>query len=292
MISFLRRHQSALLIGLLFAGSGGSALADDHPRLAPARDATVTYHLAAPASQGDDVKVYFSGSGDLLRIDSADGQGITILDRPGQVVTLVMVPRKLYAHIRPQHGLHNPFMLDLGMKYTKGGKETIAGAVCDHWDIQTAHGKASACVTDDGVILAEDGVDADGASGSIRAVSLSYGDLPTATFQPPAGFQEITPRTASRRQGGASNQANTLTPSPVPEGGAAGDSSVQTPGHIAAEGTPAETSGPAAPTLLPGQVAPSQDTTQPSVPNDSAGDGTVSSPDQPPSGPVNGGMKE
>ena len=289
MSSFFRRHQSALLVGLLFAGSG-AAYADDHPRLAPARDVTVTYHLSAPATQGastdGNVKVYFSGSGDMLRIDSADGRGMTILDRPKQLVTLVMLERKLYANIRPQHGLHNPFMLDLGMQYSRAGQQTIAGVSCDQWNIQTAHGKATACVTQDGVILAENGVDADGAEGTIRAVTVAYGDLPTSTFEPPAGFQEITPRTSPRRAPASGSQSSSPTPAPVPEGGAAGDSAVPAPGHIAAEGTPAESSDPvASQTVAPG------DSSQPAVSNDSAGDGTVSAPDQPPSGPSNGNMK-
>ncbi|GAD11101.1 hypothetical protein GFGA_1c0278 [Gluconobacter frateurii NBRC 103465] len=287
MILLFRRYRSAFLASLLLcAGSGTAAYADDHPRLSPARDVTVTYHLSAPGMQGagGDVKVYFSGSGDLLRIDSADGRGITILDRPKQVVTLVMLERKLYAHIRPQHGLHNPFMLDLGMKYTKAGQATIAGVPCGRWDIQTAHGKASACVTEDGVILSENGVDADGAEGSIQATNVAYGDLPTATFEPPAGFQEITPRTSPHHSSAGGSQSTSPTPAPVPEGGAAGDSAVQAPGHIAAQGTPAETSAPVVPPVSP------EDASQPSVSNDSAADGTVSTPDQPPSGPSSGGQ--
>ncbi|OAG73108.1 hypothetical protein A0J51_01722 [Gluconobacter japonicus] len=289
MIFFLRRHQSAFLASLFLVAGSGAAYADDHPRLAPARDVTVTYHLSAPGMQGagGDVKVYFSGSGDMLRIDSADGRGITILDRPKQLVTLVMLERKLYAHIRPQHGLHNPFMLDLGMKYTKAAQATIAGVSCGRWDIQTAHGKAAACVTDDGVILSENGVDADGAEGSIQATTVTYGDLPTSTFEPPAGFQEITPRTPPRHSATDGNQSTSATPAPVPEGGAAGDSAVQAPGHIAAEGTPAENSAPS----TGATPASPDDASQPSVPNDSAGDGTVATPDQPPSGPSNGGQK-
>ncbi|QDH17268.1 hypothetical protein [Swingsia samuiensis] len=264
------RHSAKMLTAVLggVVLAGGIAYADDHPRLAPTRDATVTYHLAASPNlpQGGDVKVYFSGSGDLMRVDAPDGRGITILDRPKQLVTLIMVPNKMFAHIRPDHGLHNPFMLDLDMKYTPAGKATIANIACDQWNIETPHGKASACVTEDGIILAEKGVDADGAQGSIQAVNVSYADIPDVMFQAPAGFHEIVPRTKVKKTHMQADQANgtTATPAPVP-GAAAGD------GTATRGGAPLNQTLPGAP----------QDTTQPSVANDSVGDGTVTTPDQP-----------
>ena len=116
------------------------------------------------------------------------------------------------------------------------------------------------------------------------AAGLSRQAIEAATFEPPAGFQEITPRTSPHHSSAGGSQSTSPTPAPVPEGGAAGDSAVQAPGHIAAQGTPAETSAPVVPPVSP------EDASQPSVSNDSAGDGTVSTPDQPPSGPSNGGQ--
>lgn len=278
------------------------ARAEDHPRLTPTRDVTVVYELTTPSSPPkgglNTVKVAFSGAGDLLRIDSQDGNGVTILDRPGQQVTLVMMKQQVYTRLHPSHGLHNPFMLDLDMQYTAAGHETVAGVACERWSIQSSHGKASACVTEDGVILAENGVDADGVEGSIRALSVSYQDIPASTFQPPADFHLLEPKARPAHQ----SQAGSATPSPVPE---ASGSDTQTTTHEAAapetsdsdmpvigdRDTPlpsTTTPGPAAP--LPGQsVQP--DTTQPSVSNDSSGDGSVSAPDQPPSGPADGNRK-
>lgn len=228
------------------ADSGGG----DHPPLTPTRDVTVTYHVTSHGQAPDsDVTVRFSGSGDFLRVDSGDGRGITILDRPRQLVTLVMVPRRMYARIRPQSGLESPFMLGLDMTYARKGAEVVAGLPCTRWAITSPRGDASACVTEDGVILDESGVDADGATGSVRAVKVSYGDLPSGTFQPPPGFHEIVPR-------GTRNAAN--------QGNA-------NPGNA-----------------NPGGVNPGSDQGQnqgqPSVANDSAGDGSVAQPDQPPSG--------
>lgn len=276
--------------------------ADDHPRLTPTRDVTVVYELSTPSSQAkgtpNTVKVAFSGAGDLLRIDSQDGNGVTILDRPAQQVTLVMMKQQVYTRIHPSHGLHNPFMLDLDMQYTVAGHDTIAGVACGRWSILSSHGKASACVTDDGVILSENGVDADGVEGSIRALSVSYQDIPASTFEPPAGFHVLEPKARPAHQ----SEAGSATPSPVPE--APGNDTKTTTSEpespdpsdsdtpvIRDKDTPApETTTPGSAAPLPGQPA-QPDTTQPSVPNDSTGDGSVSAPDQPPSGPADGNHK-
>ncbi|KXV47221.1 hypothetical protein AD945_11620 [Gluconobacter albidus] len=296
-------------LGLLAAGLSlaGPARADDHPRLTPTRDVTVVYELSTPSSTAkghpDTVRVAFSGAGDLLRIDSQDGNGVTILDRPAQQVTLVMMKQQVYTRLHPSHGLHNPFMLDLDMQYKAAGHDTVAGVACDRWTIQSSHGKASACVTQDGVILAENGVDADGVEGSIKALSVSYQDIPSSTFEPPAGFHVLEPKMRPAHQ----SQAGSATPSPVPEAsGTDAGSEMKTTTHEAAAPdvsdsdtpvigdrdtpAPATTTPGAHTTLLPGQSA-QPDTTQPSVSNDSSGDGSVSAPDQPPSGPANGNRK-
>ncbi|GBR70119.1 hypothetical protein [Gluconobacter kanchanaburiensis] len=290
------------------------ACAEDHPRLTPTRDVTVVYALATPndATKGGPgtVKVAFSGAGDLLRIDSQDGNGVTILDRPGQQVTLVMMKQQIYTRLHPTHGLHNPFMLDLDMQYTPAGHDTVAGVSCDLWTIQSSHGKATACVTTDGVILRENGVDADGVEGSIKALSVSYQDIPASAFQPPEGFHELQPKARPAHQG----EAGSPTPSPVPEASGSDTkttTSEVTPPDAADPDTPligshdvpvpatttpgsgASQSGKQSavlPGLLPGQTV-QPDTTQPSVPNDSAGDGSVSTPDQPPSGSEGGDPK-
>ncbi|MBF0849464.1 hypothetical protein HKD27_00800 [Gluconobacter sp. R75690] len=297
-------HLSVAPLGLLAVGLClvTPARAEDHPRLTPTRDVTVVYELTTPSAPPkagpNTVKVAFSGAGDLLRIDSQDGNGVTILDRPGQQVTLVMMKQQVYTRLHPSHGLHNPFMLDLDMQYTPAGHETVAGVACERWDIQSSHGKASACVTEDGVILAENGVDADGVEGSIKALSVSYQDIPSSTFEPPAGFHVLEPKARPAHQ----SQAGSATPSPVPETSgsdtkttmpeaASPETSDSDSPVIGSRDTPAPattTPGPATP--LPGQSSQT-DTTQPSVSNDSSGDGSVSAPDQPPSGPADGNHK-
>lgn len=183
-------------VGALVLCVTGPALAQQatgtHPRLAPSRDVTVLYSVQPEKlPKAEQVTVSFSADGNKLRIDSADGAGTTVLDRPGQQVTLIMNRQKLYTSFAPQHGLRNPFMLDVSMQFTPDGTSTVAGLACNRWAITTSHGKAEACVTEDGVILSESGVDADGQRGTLEARKVTYAPLPAAHFQPPEGYQKI-----------------------------------------------------------------------------------------------------
>ncbi|AQS87417.1 hypothetical protein AA101099_2990 [Neoasaia chiangmaiensis NBRC 101099] len=164
-----------------------------HPQLAPTRDVTVVYAVqpqGAPAPQ--QVTVSFAKDGDRLRIDEANKIGATVLDRPAQQVMLIMNKQRMYMQFSPQHGLRNPFLLDLSMHYTPAGQGNVAGLVCDKWTIATTHGAATACVTQDGVILSEFGADADGAQGTLTAQNVQYGPIDPTLFQPPAGYEKIT----------------------------------------------------------------------------------------------------
>lgn len=255
-----RRAGTALAAALgsvmmLACAAASAAPVGEHPPLSPTRDAVVTYRFQARLLQGKDatvpehqVTVSFAASGDRLRIDPDDGQSATILDRPDQIMTLISMKERRYVQLRPLHGLHNPFFLGLGMTYHPGGTQQIAGVSCRDWAIDSPHGKATACVTEDGVILAEDGVDADGLTGHLQAVSVRYEDIPADRFQPPADFEKFNPL-AKLKQPAQPAQAQ-----PVP--GAALDGSAR---------GGAEASVP----------------DQPHSPDDSVGDGSVAHGDQP-----------
>lgn len=260
MLSWGKILSGVVLVGALIP----SAYAGDHPPLSPLRDAVVTYRFQTEALPGGQpgaaaehmVSVSFATSGDRLRIDPDDGQSATILNRPAQIMTLISMPAHRYIEFRPMQGLHNPFFLDLGMTYHKAGEDKIAGVACRKWAIESEHGKAEACVTDDGLILAEDGVDADGVSGHMRAVSVSYQELPASRFLPPAGFEKFDPLAKMKKH--AEQQQ------PVP--------GVSLGRHRSKQ-----------PTLEAEVPSPAGD--QPHTPDDSVGDGSVAHDDQPSNGP-------
>ncbi|NIE78820.1 DUF4412 domain-containing protein [Asaia sp. As-1742] len=191
--------KNAALLSLALSMTAGAvtALAQEstgaHPRLSPARDVTVVYSVQ-PEKMPQPVQaiVQFKAEGDKLRIDSPDHAGSTILDRPAQRVTLIMHKQRVYTSFAPKHGLRNPFMLDMSMQYAPDGAGTVAGLACNKWTITSTHGKATACVTEDGVILSEEGVDADGLHGKLEAQKVTYGPVADTQFQPPADYQQIT----------------------------------------------------------------------------------------------------
>nr|WP_246386980.1 DUF4412 domain-containing protein [Gluconacetobacter sacchari] len=165
----------------------------DHPPLAPARDVQVEYSVqpdGAPAPKT--IEAWFTANGGMMRIDSPEGMGSTILNRTTRQVTIVLNKQKVYTQFDARNGIRNPFLLDLQMQYTRKGTARVAGVPCTEWGVVSGRGTATACVTDDGVILREDGVDGDGMKGRLEATRVIYGPLPASTFQPPAGYQMVT----------------------------------------------------------------------------------------------------
>lgn len=188
-------------------------LATDHPRLTPGRDAVVDYIFQPRPTERDlqagakadtpvtsrHVQVLYSGDGGLMRINYMTGmegdqsRGAVIINRAAQEVLVIITDRRVYTRLVQQEGVRNPFLLDMSMQFTKMGSDVVAGQPCTKWQAVSAQGKALTCVTDDGFVLQQDGVDVDGLNGSLRAIKVAYDVVPVSTFQPPAGFMEVTP---------------------------------------------------------------------------------------------------
>ncbi len=191
----------------------------DHPRLMPARDATIDYIFQprppaggapTPAQPVKDrhVQVLFSGDGGLMRInymlsmDGPESRGAVILNRAAQEVMIILNDRKVFTRLVQQEVARSPFLLDMSMKFVRKGKSEVIGQPCTLWAVQSAQGEGSACVTDDGFVMEQDGVDVDGLNGHLKAMKISYDDVPASAFQPPAGFQEVTPHSPMQQSGG------------------------------------------------------------------------------------------
>ena len=193
-----------LLPGLLLAGStlaagraGAQPASADAPPLMPTRDAVVLYDVQPDgAPQPQPVRVYFRSGGSLMRIDGPPAQdgsssGAMILDRNARVMTVVMNQPRIYMQIPERDEVQSPFVLDATMRFTRTGTGTgsVAGLPCVRWSIVSGKGMATACVTTDGVVLSESGVDGDGASGHLIARTVQYGPIDPKLFVPPPGYQ-------------------------------------------------------------------------------------------------------
>ncbi|MGI4746091.1 MAG: hypothetical protein ACRYGI_16860 [Janthinobacterium lividum] len=175
------------------------------PQLMPTRDVSVLYNVqpeGAPAPEP--VHVYFRGGGGLMRVDGPAGpdgnsQGQMILDRDAKVMTVVLNGPRIFMQIPEQEEVRSPFVLDASMHFTRSGTGSVAGLACTQWTIATPKGGATACVSADGVVLSESGVDGQGARGELVAQTVQYGPLAAALFTPPPGYQ----RTAHPQNMGA-----------------------------------------------------------------------------------------
>lgn len=169
-----------------------SGSASQHPPLTPMRDAEVTYAVQPKKFPKPlDVTVSFKAGGDYMRVDGPQHIATTIFNRKDHFVTLILHQQKLYNRFSPKVGLRNPFMLDLSMAFTPQGQANVAGLTCTRWAISSRYGAATACVTDDGIILSEEGVDADGVNGKLVAKQVSYRELPGSVFDVPAGYSAL-----------------------------------------------------------------------------------------------------
>jgi hypothetical protein len=195
-------------LALLAAGAALPAHAQhpDHPPFMPMRDVSVAYDVkleGAPSAQR--ITVMFSGGGRLMRVDGPDGQGDTILDRDKRLMTIVINSAKVYMEVPERDELRSPFLLDASMKFTRAGSDHVAGLDCTRWSITSPSGNATACVTADGVVLSEGGVDSQGARGHLTAQRVTYDTIPAASFQPPAGYGRVAhpegPGSYARGQG-------------------------------------------------------------------------------------------
>jgi len=213
-------------LGVMIGLPAAHAQQADHPRLMPTRDVTVDYavtHEGAPQPQT--VRVYFGGEGARLRVDGPNSVGATILDRTDQQVTVVLNRQRVYTQFNPREGLRNPFLLDLSMQFTRKGASSQAGQACTEWAIVARQGNATACVTEDGVILREDGVDADGMRGHLEATTVTYAPIASTMFAPPAGYQRVS-------HGGAGGGASVAAPDRAGSTAGAGAAGAPTPAPV------------------------------------------------------------
>ncbi len=163
-----------------------------HPPYMPTRDVVVVYDVqpdGAPAPQR--ITVSFADRGDLMRIDSPDGQGTTILDRDRKLLTVVMNAARVYMEVPERQAMRSPFLLDATMTFVPAGEGNVNGLPCMRWTITEGGGDATACITADGVVLSEEGVDQQGARGKLVARQVRYATIPPATFLPPTGYQRV-----------------------------------------------------------------------------------------------------
>lgn len=172
-------------------------MAADQPPLAPARPVAVTYSVTGPPSGPGKIGVTYDQDAKRVRMDfyravgSRTPEASLIFDTTNDRAVTLIPGRKAYMQ-RTTQGLANPgLFLTPTLTYAKQGTEHFAGLTCTDWSIRKDETQASACITDDGVILKASG--AGKGAQNLTAIAITYGPPPAGTFSIPGNYVLVTP---------------------------------------------------------------------------------------------------
>lgn len=183
----------ASLLAMPGLAASPATAAPSGPPTMPLVDATVLYRVAPTGRPTADVRVFFGGGGTLLRIDAPDGRSETVLDGTHRTLLVIIAGQRAFATIPASAPIRDPFLLGgENMAFTASGDTRhLAGLDCAVWEVRTASGSGTACVTANGILLAADGPDGAGGSGRVFALAATVAPLPASVWQPPPGFRRL-----------------------------------------------------------------------------------------------------
>ncbi len=187
--------QAGAALAVLLALSAPAA-AQDRPAFPPTRDVAVTYKVTSnQPNTPPDVVMRYSVAQDRIRVEGAlPGGGLSgyvLVDHKSRHATLIMEQLGVMMDAPPRAGLDQAFMLENGRRFTRTGRDTVAGQRCTLWDIEGDAGSGTACVTADGVLLRANGHDRKGRTASIDATLVEYGPQADALFVPPPNVHKL-----------------------------------------------------------------------------------------------------
>jgi hypothetical protein len=170
------------------------ARAEDRPPVMPTRDVAVDYHTTANG-RTNDLRVLYSATTQRLRAEAAGQSSYVIIDGRAKQLHVVMDRQKAVMDLPFDADRMRGFLLSDKAHYTRTGHDTVAGLPCTVWNVRAEHSDATACITDDGVILRGEGAGSaptgQSGTGKIEAVSVHYGPQPDDVFTIPAGYRAM-----------------------------------------------------------------------------------------------------
>ena len=134
--------------------------------------------------------MHWRAGGQQARIDLPDGT-YAIADRGADQAMLVMPHQRVVMAIPLSATPVSEFLPDSNAAFTRGGSDTVAGYRCTIWTLRNARGTASACITEDGVVLRANGRANDGEGGTVLASAVRYAPQPRALFVPPPDLPRL-----------------------------------------------------------------------------------------------------
>ena len=179
---------------LVILATAAPALAEEPPLIRPSRDVAVEYRSSgmtqgSPAGPGNVVTMRFAGKSSRIRIDAPNGPGYAIVDTGTGRMIVVMAERRMYLEQPADPGMMAMFQAT-NTAFRKTGTDTVAGIACTTYNATINNRNGQVCLTGDGVLLRARSADQDHGR-ELEAVKVTYADLPSSLFEPPAGFQKM-----------------------------------------------------------------------------------------------------
>ena len=185
---WLGRHGVIAVAALLLP-----AIAAAQPRLVPAGDVDVLYHVEGAAAQEipggapDGVRLQWDAGGQRLRAEPVGQAMYAITDLRRRVADIVFPAQSSILELPLRGGDPQALLAGADARFTRRGAGHVLGIECTEWSVQARHMDATGCVTADGVVLRAEG-SWNGQPGRAVAQSVARGPIAGAAFVPPAGF--------------------------------------------------------------------------------------------------------
>ncbi len=184
--------RARLLLALLLMAAASPP--PERPPLAPTREVSVLYRLLALDKPQTEIRITTrpGAQGIVRRIDLPD-QSYLLIDHRKHSVDMVVPAEGTVLDVPWATGLGDQFTLNDRMRFTRRHPATVAKQRCTVWDVVQDTQRGQLCITDDGVMLFTEGIDAQGRHIAIEAVSVTYTPAPQADFLTPPDVERVVP---------------------------------------------------------------------------------------------------
>jgi hypothetical protein len=183
---------------LLVAGSGGLAVAQEHPSTFPTRDVDVIYRMAQYDAPGGarllEQRMRYAVAARKLRVDPPSPGLYVIVDYAAHRLETIRDDQRMVMDVDAPGRMAGAMPGGPGAPssapFVRHGVAQVAGLNCTDWETKDASGQpALVCLTDDGVLLRAFG----GGRVLLEAARVTYGSIDPAVFLIPDGYKHITP---------------------------------------------------------------------------------------------------
>lgn len=158
------------------------------PLLFPTHDVTLDYAVAPAGEKPIAVRVAVAAGGRQLRITSDMLPTTILVNRDTGMADIVLPMVRMYSAL--PIGRYDPQNTVLkGARFQAAGQARVAGRACTEWHAQSEQGRASACITPDGLILRGSVTNQHGRDVTILATAVLPGPVPRDQLTVPPGFQ-------------------------------------------------------------------------------------------------------